>query len=303
MSIYSKIVVIGTGAVANSCALSIKKAGEDVELIESRPATVPTCKLFCEKQGITYQQLSGDVLKAFLLAINEPTLIISAANRYLFPQEVVEKDNITIVNYHGALLPKHPGRNAEAWAIYEGDKEAGITWHYVVPDVDAGSILIQKSTPITEKTTSFMLLRINSKLVMEGFEEILPGLLAGTLTGTKQTERHDIHYSWMKPNEGILDLNWGAEKISAFLRAYDYGPLRTMGYPKVIVEGKEYDILSYKELTSQDKNNLNTTHINTDNSHLMIQRENKVFDMLINNSNCQITIGLLGEAVRKHNVS
>lgn len=288
MSIYKKIYVIGTGAVANSCALCVKKAGEVVELIESRPATVPTCKQFCEKQGIAYQQLSGDVLKAFLLALNEPTLIISAANRYLFPKEVVEKNNITIVNYHGALLPKHPGRNAEAWAIYDGDKEAGITWHYVVPDVDAGSILIQKTTPITEQTTSFTLLRINSKLVMEGFEEILSELLAGTLTGTKQTERREIHYSWMKPNDGVLDLNWDAEKISAFLRAFDYGPLRTMGYPKVAVGGKEYEILSYKELMNLDKDSHNTIQINTEKSQLMIQRENKEFDMLVAETNCQI---------------
>ena len=248
MGIYKKIYVIGTGAVANSCALCVKKAGEEVELIESRPATVPTCKQFCEKQGITYQQLSGDVLKAYLLALNEPTLIISAANRYLFPKEVVEKDNITIINYHGALLPKHPGRNAEAWAIFEGDKEAGITWHYVVPDVDAGSIIIQKSTPITEKTTSFMLLRSNSKLVMEGFEEILPGILAGTLMGRKQVERHEIHLSWMKPNDGILDINWDGFKLSSFLRAMDYGMLQTMGEPKVVFDGYTYSVTKYKIL-------------------------------------------------------
>ena len=49
MGVYNKIYVIGTGAVANSCAFCFKKAGEDVELIESRPATVPTCKQFCKK--------------------------------------------------------------------------------------------------------------------------------------------------------------------------------------------------------------------------------------------------------------
>lgn len=272
MSIYSKIVVIGTGAVANSCAFCIKKAGEDVELIESRPATVPTCKLFCEKQGITYQQLSGDVLKAFLLALNEPTLIISAANRYLFPKEVVEKDNITIVNYHGALLPKHPGRNAEAWAIFEGDKEAGITWHYVVADVDAGSILIQKTTPITEKATSFMLLRINGKLVVEAFEEILPGLLAGTLTGTKQIERHPIHYSWMKPNDGLLDLNWDAEKISAFLRAFDYGPLQTMGTPQLNFKGESYSIEKYT--INNKPNDGELTRFNNDDETMTLHKEN-----------------------------
>lgn len=270
MGVYNKIYVIGTGAVANSCAFCFKKAGEDVELIESRPATVPTCKQFCEKKGIAYQQLSSDVLKPFLLALNEPTLIISAANRYLFPKEVVEKDNITIVNYHGALLPKHPGRNAEAWAIYDGDKKAGITWHYVGSDVDAGNILIQKSTPITEETTSLMLLRTNSKLAVEGLKEILQGLLAGTLRGTKQTERHPIHYSWMKPNDGVLDLNWSAEKISAFLRAFDYGPLQTMGTPQLNFNGESYSIGKY---TINKIHNVGES-ICLDKETMMLNREN-----------------------------
>ena len=247
MGVYKYIYVIGTGAVANSCALCIQKSGEEVELIESRAASVPTCQQFCEKHGIKYHQMSGKDLTSFLLSVDKPALIVSAANRYIFPQELACKSNLTIINYHGALLPKHPGRNAEAWAIYEGDAEAGITWHTVVADVDAGSILIQKSTPINEKTTSFTLLRINSKLVVEAFEEILPELLAGAITGTKQTERHPIHYSWMKPNDGIFDLNWSGEQMSAFLRAMDYGPLQTMGCPTVVVGEGTYSIISYKQ--------------------------------------------------------
>lgn len=272
MSVYKNIYVIGTGAVANSCALCVKKAGEDVELIESRPATVPTCKQFCEKQDIAYQQLSGDNLKTYLLALNEQTLIISAANRYLFPKEAVEKDNITIVNYHGALLPKHPGRNAEAWAIYEGDKEAGITWHYVVSDVDAGNILIQKSTPITEQTTSLSLLRINSKLALEGFEEIFPGLLAGTIKGIKQSERFAIHYSWMKPNDGFLDLNWNVAKISSFLRAMDYGMLQTMGEPQLVFCGETYSVEKYKIMSKPLSGAL--TCFNQDTTSLTINKDN-----------------------------
>lgn len=247
MGIYSRIIVVGTGAVANSCALCVKKSGELVELVESRQATVATCKQFCEKQGINYQQLSGETLKSFFTDINEPTLIISAANRYLFPYEIINKNNITIINYHGALLPKHPGRNAEAWAIYEDDAEAGITWHTVVSDVDAGDILIQKVVPLTDNTTSLSLLRVNSKLVVEALEEILAKVLDGTIVGTRQTEKYPLHFSWQKPNDGVLDLNWSGRQISAFLRAMDYGPLQTMGSPIVNVCGNRYSVVSYKQ--------------------------------------------------------
>ena len=53
-------------------------------------------------------------------------------------------DNKLIINYHNSLLPKHPGRFAEAWSIFEEDKKSGITWHLVVPEVDKGKIILQK---------------------------------------------------------------------------------------------------------------------------------------------------------------
>lgn len=239
-------IVIGTGGVANFCALELQMRGVDVSFWESRMDNVGTSEAICRKRGIPYEQLSKEQLTMRLKGIENKTLVVSASNRYLFPAEVLANKNLVVVNYHGALLPKHPGRNAEAWAIFNQDAEGGITWHKVVADVDAGEILIQKSVPITDKTTSFTLLREYAKLAQLGFAEIVDGLLSETLPSfVQQGERHAIMYSWMKPNDGVLDLSWSGDKVSAFLRAMDYGPLHALGFPTVKLDDKEFNVLKY----------------------------------------------------------
>ena len=239
-------IVVGTGGVANFCALELQKRGVAVSFWESRADNVGTSEAICRKRGIPYEQLSKENLTMRLKGIKDKTLVVSASNRYLFPAEVLANKNLVVVNYHGALLPKHPGRNAEAWAIFSQDAEGGITWHRVVADVDAGDILIQKSVPITDKTTSFTLLREYAKLAQLGFAEIVDGLLSETQPSfVQQGERHAIMYSWMKPNDGILDLSWSFDKMSAFLRAMDYGPLSTMGFPVVTLDEGTFKIVKY----------------------------------------------------------
>jgi len=243
---FAHAIVIGTGGVANFCANELQKRGVSVSFIESRPDGVGTSEAICRRKGIPYECLGKESLTARLLAIEDDTLVVSASNRYLFPEQVLAKPNLLVVNYHGALLPKHPGRNAEAWAIFSQDAEGGITWHRVVADVDAGDILIQKSVPITDKTTSFTLLREYAKLAQSGFAEIVDGLLSETQPSfVQQGERHAIMYSWMKPNDGTLDLSWSVDKMSAFLRAMDYGPLGTMGFPVVTLDEGTFKIVKY----------------------------------------------------------
>ena len=243
----SHAIVIGTGGVANFCAAELQKRGVSVSFIESRADTVGTSEAICRKKGIPYERLIKDALTERLLSVNAKTLVVSASNRYLFPAAVLANPNLSIVNYHGALLPKYPGRNAEAWAIFNQDAEGGITWHKVVEDVDAGELFCQKNVVLTERTTSLSLLRDYAALAQRGFVDIVDGLLSDSQPTYRQNGRREaLNYSWMKPNDGILDLSWSGEKISAFLRAMDYGPLCTMGLPVVKLDGVTFNVIRYK---------------------------------------------------------
>lgn len=57
-------------------------------------------------------------------------------------------------NYHNALLPRYAGLGATSWSIWHGDTASGFTFHRMEEKIDAGSILIQDSLPLTEKSTA-----------------------------------------------------------------------------------------------------------------------------------------------------
>lgn len=59
-----------------------------------------------------------------------------------------------ILNIHPSLLPSFKGVRAVEQAIAAGVKIAGCTVHYVVPEVDSGSIIMQAAVPVLPDDTA-----------------------------------------------------------------------------------------------------------------------------------------------------
>lgn len=53
-----------------------------------------------------------------------------------------------LINIHPSLLPKYKGLNTHQRALDAGDKVHGATVHHVVPELDAGPIILQREVPI-----------------------------------------------------------------------------------------------------------------------------------------------------------
>ena len=58
-----------------------------------------------------------------------------------------------MINIHPALLPSFRGLHAQRQALEAGVKVAGCTVHFVVPDMDAGPIILQSVVPVKEDDT------------------------------------------------------------------------------------------------------------------------------------------------------
>ena len=187
----------------------------------------------------------------YLAGISRKTFVISVCNRFLFPTHVVENENLTIVNQHHSLLPRHRGRNAEAWALFAGDREAGITWHLVATGVDNGPAVLQKSLEVKGTETSLQLFRAMNELVVDSMDEIIHMLLADTLKEhmvTLELTDEPIHQVNDRPNGGVLDLSWDMEMMDRFLRVMNYGVLKVLGDPEVCVDGTRYKWKKYQFL-------------------------------------------------------
>lgn len=68
--------------------------------------------------------------------------------------EFVEKWQGRMLNIHPSLLPAYKGLHTHQRAIEAGEKFAGCTVHYVIPDLDAGEIILQAEVPVLPDDTS-----------------------------------------------------------------------------------------------------------------------------------------------------
>ncbi|WP_157197466.1 formyltransferase family protein [Methanomicrobium mobile] len=182
-------------------------------------------------------------------------LIISASNNFLFPKKVVENKNIRIVNFHNALLPNLPGRNAPSWAIYNGYEKTGITWHYVDAEIDTGDIIIQKECSIYSDTKAYELVTVQMKLAGDAFMECFEKILADSVVTKKQDldPNRKVYKSSEIPGDGMFDINDSAENIYRLLRAMDYGKNDLFPHPTTIYNGHMITVKRYKKVSSEEK--------------------------------------------------
>ena len=83
----------------------------------------------------------------------EADFIVLAGFLWRIPGSIIEAFPNRIVNIHPALLPKYGGKgmygmNVHRAVVANGEKESGITIHYVNEQYDEGAIIFQESVAI-----------------------------------------------------------------------------------------------------------------------------------------------------------
>lgn len=86
-------------------------------------------------------------------------LIVCAGFLWKIPDSVLHAFTNKIINIHPALLPKFGGKgmyglNVHKAVIESGEKESGITIHYLNEHYDEGKIILQKKCEVKKDDTS-----------------------------------------------------------------------------------------------------------------------------------------------------
>src|SRR3984885_4034482 len=72
----------------------------------------------------------------------------------LFTAEFVQRWHGRMLNIHPSLLPSFPGLEPQAQALRAGVKISGATVHFVIPETDAGPILMQGAVAVSDEDTA-----------------------------------------------------------------------------------------------------------------------------------------------------
>jgi len=89
-----------------------------------------------------------------------------------------------MLNIHPSLLPSFPGLDPHGQALRAGVKLSGATVHFVIPETDAGPIVMQGAVPVSDDDTPEML----SERILELEHRIYPEALRLLATGKVRLE-------------------------------------------------------------------------------------------------------------------
>jgi len=79
----------------------------------------------------------------------EPDLGVSMSYNQIIKKNLMEVFPKSMINCHAGKLPLYRGRNVLNWALINGEKEIGVTCHYIDEGIDTGDIIVQKTFPVT----------------------------------------------------------------------------------------------------------------------------------------------------------
>lgn len=164
---------------------------------------------------------------------------------YLF---ILEEDVLSLVshysiNFHGSLLPKYRGRTPHVWAIINGEKETGITAHFMNGACDDGDIVSQKVLPISDDETGAQVLERFNALYPSFVFEVIASIEGGCVQRKKQDVSKATYFSKRTSEDGLINWEWQKERIKNWVRAQAYpypGAFAFYGKNKIVINKVAY---------------------------------------------------------------
>lgn len=181
------IFASGSGTNAENIALHFKKHPEIcVEMILSnrknayvleraKKLNIPTV-VFSKEELYNTNNIKD------LLLNKNIDLIVLAGFLLLIPRHVIEAFPNRIINIHPALLPKYGGKGMYGDRVHQkilenGEKESGITIHYVNENYDEGQIIHQAKFPIEKGDTIENIAQKAHELEYRDYPKVIENLL------------------------------------------------------------------------------------------------------------------------------
>jgi phosphoribosylglycinamide formyltransferase 1 len=161
-----RVAILISGRGSNMAALIRAAKAEDfpaqiVVVISNRPdagglataseSGVPTATI--ESKGFGKDRAAFEAVLQSALDQHKIDLICLGGFMRLFTAEFVQRWYGRMLNIHPSLLPSFPGLDPQAQALSAGVKISGATVHFVIPETDAGPILMQGAVTVLDDDT------------------------------------------------------------------------------------------------------------------------------------------------------
>ena len=153
------------------------------------------------------------------IAAMKPDIIFSFYYRRMVGQNLLDIPPKGCLNLHGSLLPKYRGRCPVNWALINGEKETGVTLHYMTARPDDGDIVAQSKVKITDDDTARTLFGKMTEAAGQMLDETLPKIIKGKAPRVPQDHSQAAYFGGRRPEDGEIDWSKDAGQIRNLVRA------------------------------------------------------------------------------------
>jgi methionyl-tRNA formyltransferase len=150
----------------------------------------------------------------------QPDAMVVVGYGQIIPQSIIDIPRHGIINVHASLLPKYRGAAPIQWAIANGESITGVTTMRIDAGLDTGDMLLKWETPIGPEENSVELGQRMAKAGADLLVETLAGIEAGTIRPERQVNAQASLAPILKKEDGEIDWNWPAWKISNRARGF-----------------------------------------------------------------------------------
>lgn len=208
-----------------------------------RESIDPPLAAWAKAQGLNVLQPEKASNQDFLVKLRllRPDVIITAAYGQILSDDFLAIPSRATINIHPSMLPKYRGATPVPAALLSGNTETGVTVLFTVKKMDAGPIIVQKTSPIfpgeNAPSLTKRLFEFSESLLLEALEL----LKNPDFVGIPQDEAQVIHCKKIQKTDGVLDWSTNAFEIENRFRAHFSWPGTAAS-----IDGQRILILSLK---------------------------------------------------------
>lgn len=153
------------------------------------------------------------------LASLQPDFFVVAAFGQILSQKILDIPRVFPINIHASLLPKYRGASPIQAAILNMDSVTGVTTMVMAKQMDAGDILLTKTTPIGEQDTAQDIHDRLGRLGADLIVETIHSVLSQRIFPVPQDHSRATHVKMLKKSDGRIDWTLSSRQICAHIHA------------------------------------------------------------------------------------
>ncbi len=112
------------------------------------------------------------------LSREAPDVVIGLGTRIL-SSRLLATARLGFLNAHSSLLPEYRGGGTEFWQLANGERETGVTIHWMAAKVDEGAVCAQKKWPVPRGSNHHRLRLLSFFNRLELWSEVIQKLMRG----------------------------------------------------------------------------------------------------------------------------